>query len=81
MKDKLITHRVITLLTREELEFLDKLGKDVMFSTGKHMSRSRILQDAAELLLRARMDAVGVKSDEELLAKMKAAVAKMEIAP
>jgi len=27
-------HRVITFLTRDELDFLDKIGKDALFSAG-----------------------------------------------
>jgi hypothetical protein len=33
-KQSNIKHRVITMLDRDELEFLDKLGKDALFSTG-----------------------------------------------
>lgn len=39
-----IKHRVITLLDREELDFLDKLGKDALFSTGHKLSYNEILK-------------------------------------
>lgn len=39
-----IKHRVITLLNREELDFLDKLGKDALFSTGHKLSYNEILR-------------------------------------
>ena len=71
------THRVVTFLTREELEFLDKLEKDMMFSTGRHLSRSQILQDMAELLSKTRMNAIGIKSDDELKKKIQEAISKM----
>jgi len=41
---KHIKHRVITLLDREELDFLDKLGKDALFSTGRKLSYNEILR-------------------------------------
>jgi hypothetical protein len=64
------THRVVTFLTREQVDFLDKLEKDMMFSTGKSVPRSQIIQDLAELLGRTGMDAFGVHSNEELMRKM-----------
>jgi len=77
MKKNVSTHRVVTFLTREELEFLDKLEKDMMFSTGRHLSRSQILQDMAELLSRTRMNAIGIKNDDELKKKIQEAISRM----
>lgn len=70
-------HRVVTFLTREELEFMDKLNKDAMFSTGKHISRAQILQDLAELLSRTDMDAKSLKNDADLEQRMMEAIARM----
>lgn len=39
-----IKHRVITLLDRDELEFLDKLGKDALFASGHKLSHTEILK-------------------------------------
>lgn len=77
MSKKPITHRVVTFLTREELDFLDKLEKDVMFSSGKYISRSQILQDMAELLAKTKMNATGIKDNEELKAKIEEAITKL----
>mgnify|MGYP001590143960 CR=1 FL=1 len=74
MKKNVNTHRVVTFLTREQLEFLDKLEKDMMFSTGRHLSRSQILQDMAELLSKTRMNAIGIKNDDELKNKIQEAI-------
>jgi len=46
MKD--IKHRVITMLDRKELDFLDKLGKDALFSTGHKLSYNEILRGLIE---------------------------------
>jgi predicted DsbA family dithiol-disulfide isomerase len=76
--NKMITkHRVITFLNRQELEFLDKLQKDMMFSTGRRISRSAILQDLAELLAKTEMDAVDIKDDAQLEEKMMRAIARL----
>jgi len=77
MENKLSKHRVVTFLSRQELEFLDKLEKDMMFSTGRHLSRAQILQDLAELLARSGMDAAGVRDDAEFEKRILAAMAKM----
>lgn len=39
-----ITHRVITMLDRQEIDFLDRLGKDALFSTGHKLSYNQILR-------------------------------------
>lgn len=77
MKKDVNTHRVVTFLTRQELEFLDKLEKDVIFSTDMHISRSQILQNLTELLAKTNMDAIGIKDDQELKAKMAQAIARI----
>jgi len=74
MKEK-TTHRVVTFLTREEMDFLDKLEKDMMFSTGKSVSRSQIIEDLAEIVTRTGMDAKGIVDNEQLKAKIMEAIA------
>jgi len=43
-KRKISAHRVITALGREEMDFLDKLGKDALFTTGHKLSYNEILR-------------------------------------
>jgi len=35
--------RVVTFLNRDEVDFLDKLGKDALFSTGVKLSRTKLI--------------------------------------
>jgi len=77
MKDKLNTHRVVTFLTREELEYLDSLEKDMMFSTGSHISRSKIIENMVEVLRQTQMNAVGIKDNKQLEQKIIEAVARV----
>jgi len=74
MKEK-ITHRVVTFLTREEMDFLDKLEKDMMFSTGKSVSRSQIIEDLTEILGKTGMDGKGIADNEELKKRIMEAIA------
>lgn len=78
MKEKNNTHRVVTFLSREQLDFLDKMEKDMLFTSGKYISRSQIIQDLAELLSRTGLDASGIKSNEELQNKIFEAIVKMK---
>ena len=63
--------------TFDVFDFLDKLEKDVMFSSGKYISRSLILQDMAELLAKTKLNATGIKDNLELKTKMQEAIAKL----
>ena len=78
MKKDIDTHRVVTFLNRREIDFLDKMEKDMMFSTGKHVSRSQILQDMAELLAKTKIDAAGVKDNLELKQRIQDAFGRLE---
>lgn len=77
MEGKAETRRVVTFLTREELDFLDRMEKDMLFSNCKHVSRSKILEDMAELLAKTQMSAIGVKNNQELMQRMIEAISKM----
>jgi hypothetical protein len=37
------SHRVITCLNRDQVDYLDKIGKDAQFSSGMKLSRNQIL--------------------------------------
>ncbi len=77
MKDKLSTHRVVTFLTRDELEFLDKLERDMIFSTGTHIPRSKIIEDMVEILRQTQMNANGIKDNQQLEQKMIEAITRV----
>ena len=59
-------HRVITFLTREELDFLDKVGKDALFSAGGKLSRSKIISAIVNVMRKLDIDGCGLKSKEDL---------------
>ena len=42
--------RIVTYLQREQVDFIDKLGKDVLFSKGFKLSRSETLNQLVKLL-------------------------------
>lgn len=50
-ENKELQQRVIVFLNRYQVDFLDKLGKDVLFSGKKKLSRTRIISGLVELLM------------------------------
>lgn len=77
-----VKHRVITLLDREELDFLDKLGKDAMFSTGHKLSYNEILRGLIDFSISIGLSGNNIDSKdtlkEEILHQAKTAVQKQK---
>lgn len=59
-------HRVITFLTRDEIDFLDKIGKDALFSSGIKLSRSKIISAMVNVIRKLNIQADGLHSKKEL---------------
>ena len=58
-------HRVIASLNREQLDFLDKIGKDALFSAGVKLSRTEILSAMVNVLKRLPLTGEGVHSGHQ----------------
>lgn len=69
-KNKMSTHRVITMLNRSELEFLDKLGKDALFSTGHKLSYNEILRGLIGFAMQTDLQGTGIDSLDALKQKI-----------
>lgn len=63
-------HRVITFLGREELDFLDRIGKDALFSTKTKLSRSKIISAIVNVIRKLDIDGQDIHSKKELEAKI-----------
>ncbi len=59
-------HRVVTFLDRRQLDYLDKLGKDALFSTGVKFPRTRVISTLIDLLSKANVTGEGLRSDQDL---------------
>jgi hypothetical protein len=58
--------RVITLLNRNEVDFLDRIGKDALFSTGFKLSRAKLIAWLVDFAERLKIDGRGIKSQKDL---------------
>lgn len=66
-----LTHRVITLLNREEMDFLDKVGKDALFSTGHKLSYNAILKGLIDMAIELGLKNEKIDSIKTLKEKLK----------
>lgn len=53
----------VTFLTREQIDFLDKLGKDSLFKYGRKLSRAKILSELVNLLITLRVSVEDIDLD------------------
>jgi len=59
-------HRVISMLDRKELDFLDNLGKDSLFSSGHKLSHSKILEGLVEFAMETGITGEKIYSVDDL---------------
>jgi hypothetical protein len=62
--------RVITFLNRDEVDFLDKLGKDALFSLGTKVSRAKLIAWMVDMAKGLGLDGQNLKSEEDLEARI-----------
>jgi hypothetical protein len=65
-----LRHRVITMLDRREIDFLDKLGKDALFSAGHKLTYNDILRGLVDLAMELGLTEEKIDSLTALKEKM-----------
>lgn len=58
--------RVVTFLNRKEVDFLDKLGKDALFSAGFKLSRAKLIAWLIDILKGLNINGENIKSEKDL---------------
>ena len=58
-------HRVIASLNRQQVDYLDRLGKDAQFSSGIKLSRTQILAAMVNALKRLNLTGEGISTAEQ----------------
>ena len=58
-------HRVIALLNRQQVDYLDKIGKDAQFSSGVKLSRAQLLAAMVSALKRLNLTGEDVTTAEQ----------------
>jgi len=62
--------RVIALLSREEIEFLDRIGLDALFSTGSKLSRIDVIKALVRAGILLNVKGTGTHNAQELIEKI-----------
>lgn len=57
--------RVVTFLNREELDFLDKLGKDALFSCGLKISRAKVIEWLVDFIQKLNLNGENIRSEKD----------------
>ncbi len=70
-KDFEKNQRVVTFLNRQEVDFLDKLGKDALFTTGLKISRARLIAWVVDFLNALGISGEGIKSESDFAQRIK----------
>jgi hypothetical protein len=63
--------RVVTFLNRQEVDFLDKLGKDALFSTGCKLSRAKLIAWLVDFTKELNISGKGIKSERDFENRVK----------
>ena len=58
--------RVVALLTRGEMDFIDRIAKDALYSTGHKLTRTEIIRAMIDVLVEKEISGEGVNSRPEL---------------
>ena len=68
MKEKNNNHiAVVTFLNREQVDYLDRIGKDCFFKYGRKLPRTKILSELVDFLMKLNIDLKDMKLDKESL--------------
>ncbi|MFH1428884.1 MAG: hypothetical protein ABIH39_03970 [Candidatus Margulisiibacteriota bacterium] len=68
--------RLITFLSREQVDFIDRISKDALYSTGKKLSRTQVIQAIVDVVRKLDVSGKDIKTQGELEQRMTAIVKK-----
>jgi len=69
-------YRAIALLNREEIEFLEKLGMDALFSTGHKLTKVDMIAACIDAVIQLKVTGHGVENKKALVEKILTSRAK-----
>ncbi|MDD5128898.1 MAG: hypothetical protein PHO40_04525 [Candidatus Omnitrophica bacterium] len=76
---QIVTHRVITMLGRQEMDYLDKLGKDALFTTGHKLSYNDILRGLIDFAMEAGVSGEKIDSAKSFKERLTRQLSRVEI--
>lgn len=73
------THRVVTFLDRDQVDLLDRIGKDALFSTGAKFPRTKIIAGLIELLRWTNVSGEGIHTEHDFEQRLLEACRKLDM--
>jgi len=58
--------RLIAMIHRGEMDFIDKIGKDALFTTGRKLSRADVVSAILSAVAQLAINGKNIQSEEEL---------------
>jgi len=77
-KKCLKNQRVVTFLDRDEVDFLDKMGKDALFSSGTKLSRAKLIAWLIDILKGLNISGENLRTEKDLEVKIMAVIKEIE---
>ncbi len=62
--------RLVAMISRNEMDFIDKIGKDALFSTGRKLSRTDVISAIIDVMHEFPMTGKGIHTKDELHARI-----------
>jgi hypothetical protein len=70
--------RVVTFLNRDEVDFLDKMGKDALFSSGTKLSRAKLIAWLIDILKGLNISGENLRNEKDLENKIMEVIKQIE---
>jgi hypothetical protein len=77
-KNQIKSQRVVTFLNRDEVDFLDKMGKDALFSSGTKLSRAKLIAWLIDILKGLNISGENLRTEKDLEDKIMAVIKEIE---
>ena len=58
--------RLIAMISRQDMDFIDRIGKDALFSTGKKLSRTDVVSAILSAIAQLPIHGKNIHSETEL---------------
>ena len=68
--------RVVALLERNQVDYLDRIGKDALFSEGHKLSRTKIISYLVDFIKSIHMTGFGIGTEEDFIKRIIKALEK-----
>ncbi|MFH0732004.1 MAG: hypothetical protein V2A72_03665 [Candidatus Omnitrophota bacterium] len=68
--------RLITFLSREQVDFIDRISKDALYSTGRKLSRTQVIQAIIDVMRNLDISGKDIRTKDELEQRMYEVVKK-----